>query len=156
MNVCKKCQAVKPPRAHHCHICNRCVLAMDHHCPWMANCVGYMNYRYFFLFLHYTFWGCFYIVILVSPLLYNGGQYFGQADSTTAYIWHQHSNSIMFPFAICMSVGIGVLLLYAFHIYLVLSAQTTIEFYQKRDVRCQTTFRDSYERLDSQSSMRSH
>ena len=29
---CKKCQMPKPPRAHHCSICRRCVLKMDHHC----------------------------------------------------------------------------------------------------------------------------
>lgn len=30
---CKRCNISKPPRAHHCSICKRCVLKMDHHCP---------------------------------------------------------------------------------------------------------------------------
>lgn len=30
--VCKKCIAPKPPRTHHCSVCRRCVLKMDHHC----------------------------------------------------------------------------------------------------------------------------
>lgn len=31
---CKKCDAVKPKRAHHCSACGICVMKMDHHCPW--------------------------------------------------------------------------------------------------------------------------
>lgn len=33
---CSKCGRHKPPRAHHCRLCKRCVLRMDHHCPWHA------------------------------------------------------------------------------------------------------------------------
>lgn len=30
---CRKCKAFKPRRAHHCSICGRCIVKMDHHCP---------------------------------------------------------------------------------------------------------------------------
>ncbi|KAF7288911.1 Palmitoyltransferase [Mycena indigotica] len=30
---CKRCAVIRPERAHHCRICNRCVLKYDHHCP---------------------------------------------------------------------------------------------------------------------------
>jgi len=52
--VCSKCEAYKPPRAHHCRICNRCIKKMDHHCPWINNCVGEQNQKFFILFLFYT------------------------------------------------------------------------------------------------------
>jgi len=29
---CLMCHVFKPERCHHCSICNRCVLNMDHHC----------------------------------------------------------------------------------------------------------------------------
>lgn len=32
--MCTRCEAYRPPRAHHCRICKRCVKRMDHHCPW--------------------------------------------------------------------------------------------------------------------------
>ncbi len=35
---CSKCSMMRPERAHHCRICNRCVLKYDHHCPVRSMC----------------------------------------------------------------------------------------------------------------------
>ena len=50
---CQMCRNWKPQRTHHCSICNICVPKMDHHCPWLGNCVGYHNFKAFFLFCFY-------------------------------------------------------------------------------------------------------
>ncbi|KFZ12053.1 hypothetical protein V501_04413 [Pseudogymnoascus sp. VKM F-4519 (FW-2642)] len=51
---CKKCDAVKPPRAHHCRQCNRCIPKMDHHCPWTSNCVSHTTFPHFIRFVFYA------------------------------------------------------------------------------------------------------
>ena len=57
LSMCSQCQTYKPPGSHHCRICHRCISHMDHHCPWMNNCIGAGNMKHFLLFLCYT-WIC--------------------------------------------------------------------------------------------------
>jgi len=50
-NFCEHCCLPRPSRAHHCQVCKKCVLLMDHHCLFIDNCIGYRNYKAFYLFL---------------------------------------------------------------------------------------------------------
>ncbi|CAG9476726.1 palmitoyltransferase, putative [Plasmodium vivax] len=66
--ICDKCDfLVRPERAHHCRSCKRCVLKMDHHCPWIGTCVGERNLKFFFLFLSYGLLTTVYIAVTISP-----------------------------------------------------------------------------------------
>jgi palmitoyltransferase len=43
---CGKCDDnYKPGRAHHDSVTGRCVVKMDHFCPWVGNAVGIMNHK---------------------------------------------------------------------------------------------------------------
>jgi hypothetical protein len=63
--LCRRCKTYKPERAHHCSICRRCIIKMDHHCPWVNNCVGIGNHKYFLLFVFYTFCTCMLSIALI-------------------------------------------------------------------------------------------
>ncbi|KAK9448466.1 DHHC palmitoyltransferase-domain-containing protein [Limtongia smithiae] len=51
VHFCERCKIWRPPRASHCHTCDRCIDVRDHHCRLLNNCVGIRTYRYYVSFL---------------------------------------------------------------------------------------------------------
>lgn len=63
---CPQCGAVQQPYAHHCFVCERCIRRVDHHCPWVNNCVGEDNQKYFVLFTLYTALAALHVLLLLG------------------------------------------------------------------------------------------
>lgn len=51
---CVVCQIRRPPRTHHCQLCNACVLKRDHHCFFTGCCIGLRNQRHFVVFVFWS------------------------------------------------------------------------------------------------------
>ncbi|CAA0836385.1 Probable protein S-acyltransferase 16 [Striga hermonthica] len=121
LRYCQKCALYKPPRAHHCRICNRCVLRMDHHCVWMNNCVGHANYKIFFVFVLYAVISCIYsLVLLLGSVTVDSQQDAEDSDQ----IIHVISGLLLVP----LSLALGFFL--CWHIYLIVQNKTTIEYHE--------------------------
>eukprot|EP00584_Thalassiosira_punctigera_P002192 CAMPEP_0172533416 /NCGR_PEP_ID=MMETSP1067-20121228/6132_1 /TAXON_ID=265564 ORGANISM="Thalassiosira punctigera, Strain Tpunct2005C2" /NCGR_SAMPLE_ID=MMETSP1067 /ASSEMBLY_ACC=CAM_ASM_000444 /LENGTH=543 /DNA_ID=CAMNT_0013318061 /DNA_START=310 /DNA_END=1939 /DNA_ORIENTATION=+ len=150
---CRYSSRPKPPRSHYDHVTKSLVLNMDHYCPWMFNCVGYFNYRYFFNFLWFVTVALFYGTAICFPAFMNlgGREYRDQVRASGGYqkslreslngivVRHNASNPyiptpdertpVAMGFMLCLCLAAAVMCLGSFHLYLVLSAQTTIEFH---------------------------
>ena len=53
VKFCTTCNIFRPPGVSHCKKCNSCVEKFDHHCPWVGNCIGKNNYKYYYNFITY-------------------------------------------------------------------------------------------------------
>ncbi len=51
-DYCERCQINLPIDRSicHCDTCDACVEGLDHHCPWVGNCIGMRNEKFFWRF----------------------------------------------------------------------------------------------------------
>lgn len=119
---CKWCQRYKPDRCHHCRICKQCVLKMDHHCPWIMNCVGFRNHKFFFLLVVYAVLNCGYIFYTISESVHR-----------TTIEETPPTNRFLLVLGMMLSIIMGILMsgFLSFHTWLMFQNMTTIEFCEK-------------------------
>eukprot|EP01057_Protomagalhaensia_wolfi_P003219 Protomagalhaensia_wolfi_Nauph_80__3218@NODE_327_length_2778_cov_148_512596_g246_i0_p4_GENE_NODE_327_length_2778_cov_148_512596_g246_i0NODE_327_length_2778_cov_148_512596_g246_i0_p4_ORF_typecomplete_len112_score11_46DHHC/PF01529_20/1_4e24_NODE_327_length_2778_cov_148_512596_g246_i0317652 len=65
---CRTCKIPRPGRSKHCRFCGACCCKYDHHCIWVNNCVGLLNWRLFLGFLISNWSLCLYGSYLI-PLI---------------------------------------------------------------------------------------
>lgn len=111
----------KPERTHHCKTCNACILKFDHHCPWLNQCVGLGNERYFVLFMLWFSFGTLVFGLAGWPIAF---------ETVTKKVWA----STLFPRLLYLAIytkaivmGPIVFILAAWHIYMAARNETSIE-----------------------------
>ncbi|SCQ16867.1 palmitoyltransferase DHHC4, putative [Plasmodium ovale] len=137
LKYCYTCNIYRGVRTVHCSICDNCVEKFDHHCPWVGNCIGVRNYKYFVYFVFNLY---ILICITLGASIYkltvcinNLSDEGYNTEKIFIHIWKMATDSIILIIYTILTLWFVIGLL-CYHIYTIVTNQTTYEqiktFYQ--------------------------
>lgn len=119
---CRICGKYKPDRTHHSRKVGKCVLEMDHYCPWVHNCIGYFNKKYFLLFIFYA------SITLICYCVAAGPAFVEACKNATDPLDYL----VVFCWIFAALLGVLLTSFFIFHLWLLSKAYTTIEYCEKK------------------------
>lgn len=121
---CRKCDMQRPIRARHCSVCEVCVLRYDHHCPWVGNCVGLRNHKYFILTSVYGFFACFMAMVCLGPTVWL---------TVVGHLETTFEPTMQFAFCISAGVWAAAMMTTVVHLCLLVSDQTVVDLHDEEN-----------------------
>jgi predicted outer membrane lipoprotein len=101
---------------------------MDHHCPWISNCVGFSNRKFFMLFLFYICLTTIVAIAFMAPMFV---QEVINAIHTPKYLLNAHVLTRLLGFLLLAAFGVIIAMFFKFHVELVLRNSSTLENLEK-------------------------
>jgi hypothetical protein len=92
---------------------------MDHHCPFVGNCIGYNNHKLFWNFLLYVSLGCIHAVVITLTT--------GDNSFSNNFKEIEQNLTLFFMMAFSFSVGLATGLMFLSETWHFFTNQTTIE-----------------------------
>ena len=105
-NLCAKCNAERTNyTVHHCRRCRACIDHMDHHCTFLAQCVGKNNIKYFLQFCLYIGFLLLYGIIKLFWFFYTQNSVRGVG--VQGFTWIYVPTPLSFPYIFFFSEDNG-------------------------------------------------
>ncbi|KAG8099855.1 hypothetical protein GUJ93_ZPchr0013g37100 [Zizania palustris] len=128
LKYCRICRSFRPPRSSHCAVCDNCVDRFDHHCPWISQCIGQRNYRFYLLLVTLA------LAFYAYTLAFSARRIRGRLDAASAGVFSL-MRALPETFALAAFSFLAVCFLaclLTFHAFLVAINQTSHDLYRDR------------------------
>ena len=125
---------------------------MDHHCPWVNNCIGFWNRKYFMLLLFYSLSTLYYYIVTMGHSFVQTIYWHAEAyNGTTQIDLREFAAVFLLDIAYVFALTLAFMLtrFAMFHVRLILKNMTTIETLEHKSTTFESLVSEGEEKVYS-------